>query len=502
MNNFEQKGLLKSFVNHIKTIINFSNFKVIFCGFSGGSDSVILLIILNILSNIYNFKLIAVHFDHALRGKISIDDANWCENFCDKYSIKFHLYKLCLNKYIKKFNDSNIESIARSLRINYWKKLVLSYNKINCAIALGHQLNDKIENLFLRLARGSNTSGLTSLRYYAFIDNLNIIRPLLDYSKFDIEQLLLYLKISNWRIDNSNNMLKYRRNFIRNVILPKIYTNISYSKIGIQKAYNNIALDADYLEKQSKSIFLSIQNKQFINIEFIKKLHPAIMIRVLRYWISFKQNDSFIPNNKFMNTMNYLIKCPKKNTKISISKNLFLNYNNKKIFISEYKKRYNILPELIWNLENNNNINFHNIFLLTSEILKLDKMNYDDKIHKCYELCTNRNIICFDYDKMPKLVILKQWNDDDKMILFGINKSKRIKKIFHDNNFFLNNINEYPILCTQANNNILCICGVRRSNFALIDANTTKLLLIKVIKIKSNSMSGEMVDALDLESSV
>ena len=50
----------------------------VFCGFSGGSDSLYLLLALKEISAPFHFSLEAVHFEHGLRGDESRADAEWC----------------------------------------------------------------------------------------------------------------------------------------------------------------------------------------------------------------------------------------------------------------------------------------------------------------------------------------------------------------------------------------------------------------------------------------
>ena len=52
--------------------------RTVLCGFSGGSDSLCLLLALNECSAPFHFQLYAVHFNHGLRGAESDADEAWC----------------------------------------------------------------------------------------------------------------------------------------------------------------------------------------------------------------------------------------------------------------------------------------------------------------------------------------------------------------------------------------------------------------------------------------
>ena len=54
-------------------------------------------------------------------------------------------------------------------------------------ILFGHHQNDLFENFFIRILRGSGLKGLVSFNKRSKINNINILRPLLDLKKKDLE---------------------------------------------------------------------------------------------------------------------------------------------------------------------------------------------------------------------------------------------------------------------------------------------------------------------------
>ena len=67
--------------------------------------------------------------------------------------------------------------------INQAKKL-----KIN-NILLGHHNDDLIENFFIRILRGSGLNGIVSFDQKTNLQNINLIRPLLKFSKKNLEYI-------------------------------------------------------------------------------------------------------------------------------------------------------------------------------------------------------------------------------------------------------------------------------------------------------------------------
>jgi tRNA(Ile)-lysidine synthase len=209
-----------------------------YVGFSGGIDSTALLLML-VAAGI---PVTAVHFEHGLRGDESKADCAWCEEFCRARSIRF--LSRSLEVLGNRREGEGIEEAARRLRLEAWQSLVAN----GTVVFLGHHADDVLEDLFLRLARGSNSSGLTGLREYRELNGLMIHRPLLDLRKDDLEKWLLEQGVADWRIDRTNAESEYRRNAVRNELLP-LARRIFEGDGGFRRSLEVLRADADYLER-------------------------------------------------------------------------------------------------------------------------------------------------------------------------------------------------------------------------------------------------------------
>mgnify|MGYP004464556759 FL=1 len=61
-------------------------------------------------------------------------------------------------------------------------------------------------------------------------------------------------------------------------------------------------------------------------------------------------------------------------------------------------------------------------------------------------------------------IYIRTRKDGDKIILKGLNKTKKVKDIFIDEKISLEKRNNIPIV-TDSNDNILWIPGIKKSNF-------------------------------------
>jgi tRNA(Ile)-lysidine synthase TilS/MesJ len=114
-------------------------------------------------------------------------------------------------------NEGNFQDWARDFRYQFFSKLCDQHNLDKIAVA--HHLDDQIETLLLRLLRGSGLTGLSSMRPRSENYDKTLIRPLLGLTRTEIEEALKEKGIP-YRLDETNEANLYRRNRLRNDILP------------------------------------------------------------------------------------------------------------------------------------------------------------------------------------------------------------------------------------------------------------------------------------------
>ena len=176
---------------------------------SGGKDSMLLWKILELLN--YTFEI--AHVNYGLRGEDSDADARFVEHKALTENRKCHV--LNASNDMKKAANRNIQSSARQIRYDWFSKL--NKEEKFTAVLTAHHEEDQAETFLLQLLRGSGGKGLSGMREL----NDHVARPMLTDSQKAIDKALEDLGIA-WREDKSNKRLKYRRNFVRELILPKM----------------------------------------------------------------------------------------------------------------------------------------------------------------------------------------------------------------------------------------------------------------------------------------
>jgi len=185
---------------------------------SGGPDSMALWRVLVNLTSELGLKLVVAHVNHCLRGKESDQDADWVQAQVAETGLPYHA-KVVDTEKIAREKKLGIEETARDLRYTFFAELAQSLKAD--AVATGRNLDDQAETVFMRVVRGAGMDGLGGIPPVNQKRDLRIIRPLIETTRTEI---LDFLQEENceFRQDRSNSDPKYRRNFVRHELLPRI----------------------------------------------------------------------------------------------------------------------------------------------------------------------------------------------------------------------------------------------------------------------------------------
>jgi tRNA(Ile)-lysidine synthase len=131
--------------------------------------------------------------------------------------------------------------------------------------------------MLLNLMRGAGSKGLAGIPPVRD----EIVRPLLYNSKKDILKALDAFNIP-YVIDSTNNECDYKRNYIRNEILPKFDKLYEFPEEIALRASSNLRSDSDFIEKTSRD-FINSFDKNKIPSDSLAKLHPSVLSRVVSF---------------------------------------------------------------------------------------------------------------------------------------------------------------------------------------------------------------------------
>ena len=234
---------------------------------SGGVDSVALL---NVLSKQKDLTLVVAHFDHGIRDD-SDQDRKFVEQLAADYGLAFVFAE-------GKLGPKASEATAREARYAFLRKVVKE-NGVQAIIAAHHQ-DDVLETAIINLLRGTGRKGLTALD-----TRDDIVRPLLHIPK---AELLNYAQHNGliWREDSTNNDTVYLRNYVRQMIVPKL------GKAGREKLLRLI-YEQRTVNAQLDALLLDQVEPEELPRQWFVGLPHAVAKEVMAAWLRLNKITNF-----------------------------------------------------------------------------------------------------------------------------------------------------------------------------------------------------------------
>ncbi len=212
--------------------------------YSGGLDSQVLLHLLWRLREQANiaktpFPLLnAIHINHQLQSPAGAWAAQ-CQRQCADYDIPFTLRTVDVSG-----RRRGIEASARDARYREFEDVLCEGD----VLLLAHHLDDQAETLLLRLLRGAGVSGLAAMPIRRTLGSGELFRPLLDVQRARIEAYAKEHQLS-WIEDPSNTDTHYRRNFLRQRVMPQLAEHWPDYRVGFGRAARLQAEAAQLLDE-------------------------------------------------------------------------------------------------------------------------------------------------------------------------------------------------------------------------------------------------------------
>lgn len=410
-------------------------------GFSGGCDSLCLLDILHGLSKQYGFKLVAAHLNHNWRGEESLQDEVNCRKFCEKFGIDF------VSETVEFVQKTEIS--AREARYEFFLKIARKYK--NSSIFTAHSRTDNAETLIYRIIKGTGINGLQGIPPKRMQEEIPVYRPLLNVSRWQIQDYCSSKGlIAN--VDSSNFDTTYKRNFIRQKIMP-LFDDINFhaeksivSLAKIAQSENNIV--NEYMSQIRKEIYTDdkISTEKFLNLstDVKRKLIFDICLERNLDYDSKKVEDilGFIAENSHS----------KSGSRYSLTSDLWLFVNSKEVYlITQTKADENL---------NETNIAQEGEYLIVGTNKAFSLKKYDGEEIK--EFPSENATIA--YVNLPSLegLTVRTRRDGDFITPFGMTGSMKLKKYLNLKGIAQHEKDRLILLCSGSE--VLWIAGVGLSN--------------------------------------
>jgi len=249
-------------------------------GVSGGVDSMVLLHLLNACRETFDLSLIVAHINHGFRPEESEREAELVQKESARFHLPFEYGRFNVREF-RKLGGLSPQDAARRIRFHFFYDLLRKHHAQK--IALGHNADDQVETVLLRLIRGS---GLRGLKGILPIREGKVIRPLLEVWREEIDSFALGKKIP-FLCDSSNLKNDYLRNRIRLSLIPFIEGEYQpHFKETLLRTSKILREEDDYLEKEAEEAYQKViheaKDALAFNFSEYQTLHRAIQWRVVK----------------------------------------------------------------------------------------------------------------------------------------------------------------------------------------------------------------------------
>ncbi|MCK7591186.1 tRNA lysidine(34) synthetase TilS [Subsaxibacter sp. CAU 1640] len=433
--------MLSAFQNHLNLNLPFLFKGKLLIAISGGLDSVVLAHLCK--TSALNFAL--AHCNFNLRAAESDADEAFVLDLAEDLDLEVFIESFETEEFAKKHKVS-IQVAARELRYDWFQQLSqqLDFDYILTA----HHADDNLETFLINFTRGTGLEGLTGIPEV----NDNVVRPLLPFSREDLEVYAIGNKIE-WREDSSNASKKYLRNKLRHDIIPtlkqmnpQLLQNFKTTISNLQDAQQ---LVDDSLIRAQKKVISVDDDLIKLDVKKIKKLsNPKAYLYELLKDFNFTEWNDVV--------------------------GLLDAQTGKQVFSDTHRLLRNrdyLLLSAINSEEETDEIQIFKEDKTVETPLGILFFDEADAIFK-----TEKNTILVDAETLKYPLTIRKWEDGDYFHPIGMKGKKKVSKYLKDEK--LSRLDKEKVYVLSSDSTIVWIIGMRADERFKVKQNTNKLLKI------------------------
>jgi len=403
---------------------------------SGGLDSTVMLYCLQHIRDSLGFSLEVVHVNHGVRGDAALKDQEFVEELCRRVALPLHLFRL------QGFDRHSSEEALRQAR--YEKFELLLREKPAAKIATAHTLDDQIETVLMRLAKGSRLHGLGGIP----VKRGAFIRPLLFLRRAELESFAREHGLS-FRVDESNQDLSKTRNRIRMQLMPllvEVFAESFYE--GFAASLEDIHAANEWIRQEVLKLHESLCMAREGGFAVTRKLFSALPDKLKHLFLEscvsrFYPLNFGIPSGYFQQFDSF-VKNASVGRRFYFANNLCVIKNRTTLFFTDRIKA----QEVQWELYAGQ------VVYIGRNKLSIKAV---DDTGIVLNTDTNREFICGDQLQFPLAV--RFWKRGDFFYPLGLNKRQKLSDFFINEKVNLSNKNEIPLVLNK--DEIVWIAGMR-----------------------------------------
>ena len=407
---------------------------------SGGADSVALLRVLLEAG----FDCRAAHCNFHLRGEESMRDERFVSDLCQRLNVPLTVKDFDVAAWQQEHGGST-EMACRELRYAWFEQ---ERQRQGCGlIAVAHHSDDQVETFFLNLLRGTGIRGLAGMQRLSG----NIWRPMLDISRRDI---LDYLRAIGqvFVTDSTNNENDYRRNQLRNLVLPAVEQQFPQAHERILDTMGNLRDDLDLLTSLVNEI---LPDERHISIEVLCSQPEAstLLYHRIRH-MGFNRDQCQQAIDAALNGHS---------GRQFVGKGYIMHVNRQSLDIEATQEiQPTEIPVDLWS----------DLFSPVHVTISRNNAPFSPL------MCDGKHTVAFSTDLLDcQRIVLRHWRRGDRIKPFGMQGSKLVSDLFAD--LKLDHADKHNTWLLEADGDILWVLGHRASALYPVKPESPGYLLLK-----------------------
>lgn len=437
-------------------------------GVSGGPDSMALLYLLLYAKKYINFNILVAHVNHGVRGDEALQDELFVKRKSEELGLPFFSTTVDMVAYGNQHKISP-EEAGRELRYGFFRRILKSHN--GGKIAVAHNMNDQAETLLMRAIRGTGLDGLSGMNYISG----DIIRPILNINRLEIEQYIEDKGIETV-LDHTNLMPIYTRNKVRLELIPYIEKNFNPNIIKtLWRLSQTSQNDSMFLQKYTEEKYLNIleseeKDRIVLSGDQFRELDLSIQQRIVILAITKIMGVFQGFSEQHISAVTDLFNGGSTGKLLHLPNNIIAKIDYNRFIIEQILK--NTLNPFVYPLTIGYN-HFSDLgYDFDLKVLDIKEINFNHKLHRIQYL---------DYDKIKGGLSLRNRQDGDRFIPYGMKGSKKLKDFFIDSKVSRDIRDKVPLIVDEEN--IIWVVDYRMNDLYKLTKNTKNVLMIEYISL-------------------
>lgn len=437
----EQDGLLQIIRDENKELLLKTERTPVLIALSGGADSIALLRILHALG----LTCMAAHCNFHLRGEESMRDEQFVRELCHRLNIQLAVNDFDVKAYQHEHGGS-VEMACRELRYDWFEE---ERQRLGCSlIAVAHHADDQIETFFLNLMRGTGVRGLAGMQRI----NGNIWRPLLDVSRGRILSYLASIG-QDYVTDSTNAENAYRRNQVRNIVMPVIEQQFPQARERILDTMARLASDRDLLSTLAAEALPAIHQIPIKMLSGHPQASALLYHRIRHLGFNRQQCDKVVDAARQGHT----------GRQFCANRHLMVIGRQTIDIVPKTEEQFSEAEiDLTANITDPVHV----------------RVSHDNPPFSP-AMCDGKRVVAFDNKLLDcEKIVLRHWRKGDRFKPFGVNGSKLVSDLFND--LKLDYAGKQSAWLMEADNQIIWVLGHRASSLFPVKKDSLNYLLLTI----------------------